>query len=92
MLYQYASDGNYDIGFSEIKKVDGIDQIRIYAEEPWKGHFNWKTVEFYLPSEKITKLVGYTLDEAKRIIKSVKLSEKDLFEMSKDYEENGVYN
>ena len=86
MLYPFLSDGNYDIGFSEIKKVDGIDQIRIFAEEPWKGHFNWKTLEFYLPSGKITEQKGYTAEEAEKIIKSVKISEEELFDMSRYYE------
>ncbi len=90
MLYPFLSDGNFDIGFSEIKKVDGINQIRIFAEEPWKGHFKWKTLEFYIPSGKITKLEGYTREEAAKIISSVRMSEKDLFEMSKDFEQNGL--
>lgn len=91
MLYPFLSDGNYDIGFSEIKKVDGIEQIRIFAEEPWKDHFNWKTLEFYIPSGKITRVEGYTQDEARKIISSVKLSEDDIFAMSRDFEQNGLY-
>lgn len=47
MLYSLCSDGNYRIGFSEIGKIDGIEQIRIFAAEPWAGHRGFKLLEFY---------------------------------------------
>ena len=89
MLYPFLSDGRYEIAFSEIQKVDGINQIRIYAEEPWPGHFEFKTLEFYIPSRKLTKLIGYSDDEQKKIIDLAVTWKDMLFRKAKEYDEEG---
>ena len=86
MLYPFLSDGRFDIGFSEIKQIDGINQIRIFAEEPREGHFDFKMLEFYLPSKKITLKTGYSDAEVKKIIELVSISEDSLFRMARYYQ------
>ena len=90
MLYPFLSNGRYEIAISDIQKMDGINQIRIYAEEPWPGHFEFKTLEFYIPSGKLTKLIGYNEDEQKKIFDLAMNNQEMLFRKAREYKKEGM--
>ena len=88
MLYSLCSDGNFRIGFSEIEKIDGIEQIRIFAAEPWAGHRGFKLLEFYIPSKKITYQSGYSDEEARKLTEWIGdgVLKDSAFENAREYE------
>lgn len=84
MLYPFLKIDQRNITYSEIKKINGQEQIRIYSDEPNKTTKKFNELEFYLPNFNITKLVGFTKQDVMEIMKHVKNGEEVIWELARD--------
>ena len=51
MMFHFFGEKDLDILTSDIKKIDGIEQVRIYAESPDRTTGKFKKFEMYLPTQ-----------------------------------------
>ncbi len=89
MMFPFLGEEGLDILTSEVKKIDGIEQVRVYAESPDTTTGKFKKLEMYLPKENVTLLEGYT-DEEFANIKNIIVDCKDvIWDMARYYSEGG---
>ena len=88
MLYKFASfpDGT-EISYSEIlKDENGTNTLRIFIERWDEKISDFDTLEFYLPSMKITKQKGFSEHEVADHLRHIKNLGGMLFEVAKEEE------
>ena len=78
-----------DILTSDIKKIDGIEQIRIYAESPDRTTGRFKKFEMYLPKENVTLLEGYTKEELLNITTIISQCKSIIWDLARYYSAGG---
>lgn len=66
MMFPFLGEEDLDILTSEVKIIDGIEQVRVYAESPDRTTGKFKKLEIYLPKDNIPLLEGYTEEEIKK--------------------------
>lgn len=54
MMFPFLGEEELDILTSEVKIIDGIEQVRVYAESPDRTTGKFKKLEMYLPKDNIT--------------------------------------
>ena len=71
------------------KKIDGIEQIRIYAESPDRTTGRFKKFEMYLPKENVTLLEGYTKEELLNITTIISQCKSIIWDLARYYSAGG---
>lgn len=84
MLYPFLKINGRNITYSEILKIKGKEQIRIYSDEPNAKSKEFNELEFYLPDYQITKCKGYSDQDVRMIIDHVKCGEKIIWESARE--------
>ena len=54
MMFPFLGEEDLDILTSVVKIIDGIEQVRVYAESPDRTTGKFKKLEMYLPKDNIT--------------------------------------
>ena len=89
MMFHFFGEKDLDILTSDIKKIDGIEQVRIYAESPDRTPGKFKKFEMYLPKENVTLLEGYTKEELKNITTIIEQCKDIIWDMAHYYSAGG---
>lgn len=88
-MFSFFGEKDLDILTSDIKIIDGIEQVRIYAESPDRTTGHFKKFEMYLPKENVTLLEGYTEEELKNIKAIIDDCKDVIWDMARYYSEGG---
>lgn len=89
MMFPFLGEEDLDILTSEVKIIDGIEQVRVYAESPDRTTGKFKKLEIYLPKGNITLLEGYTEEEIKNIKAIIDDCKDVIWDMARYYSEGG---
>lgn len=89
MMFPFLGEEDLDILTSEVKIIDGIEQVRVYAESPDRTTGKFKKLEIYLPKDNITLLEGYTEEEIKNIKAIIDDCKEVIWDMARYYSEGG---
>lgn len=73
-----------EILYSEVQKIDGKEQVRIYIEKWSDRHNAFDSMEMFLPSGKITQQIGFSNGEANYYHRHIMEVKKIIWEIAEE--------